>query len=117
MLDVKRIKLYHETDVDRNLLVPRYAALIERDEPLTLEEGMDLGMETTLQIAKGREEARANRLPSGVRSPLSPTLRGADLHEVVRELFKIIPTADQEDNEPINGFRNSGALVLISSLR
>ncbi|KAF8911665.1 hypothetical protein CPB84DRAFT_1671992 [Gymnopilus junonius] len=121
MLDVKRIKLYHETDVDRNILIPRYAALIEREEPLTLTEGFDLGMETTLQIAQGREEARAARLPSGVRSPLTPTLKGADLHEVVRELFKIAPNAPLEEEEgqstsAVNGFHTSGALVLIPLL-
>ena len=71
MLDVKRIKLYHETDVDRNLLVPRYAALIERDEPLTLEEGMDLGMETTLQIAKGRNPLLDLHLTSGYSGALA----------------------------------------------
>ncbi|KAF8190893.1 hypothetical protein BJ912DRAFT_316196 [Pholiota molesta] len=57
--DVKRIKLYHDTAVDRALLVPRYAALCARDAPLSLAEGRDLGMETTLMIARGREEARA----------------------------------------------------------
>ncbi|CAA7260385.1 unnamed protein product [Cyclocybe aegerita] len=89
--DVKRIALYHANAVDRNLLVPRYAALCARPEPLTLEEGMALGMETTLMIAAGREEARS-RLPSGVRSPLEPTIKGADLHAAIRELFQIAPT-------------------------
>jgi len=103
MLDVKRIKLYHENNVDRNYLVPRYAALCEREEPLTLAEGMDLGMETTLQIAAGREQARS-RLPGGARTPMSPTIHGADLHEVVRELFRIAPSSAEEIPH------NSGAL-------
>ena len=69
MPDVKRIKLYHDTHVDRNFLIPRYAALCEREEPLSLAEGFDLGMETTLMIARGREEARASRSASGARPP------------------------------------------------
>uniref|UniRef100_A0A8H7Y8P3 BTB domain-containing protein n=1 Tax=Psilocybe cubensis TaxID=181762 RepID=A0A8H7Y8P3_PSICU len=100
LTDVKRIKLYHLNNVDRNILIPRYAALCEREEPLTLEEGLDLGMETTLMIAKGREEVRAARLPSGARSPLTPTVHGEDLRAVIRELFKIAPKAESGAEEP-----------------
>lgn len=96
MLPVKRIKLYHDNEVDRNLLIPEYSALCEREESLTLEEGLDLGMETTLMIARGREEVRSTRLPSGVRSPLTPTFHGADLHEVIKELFKIKPWSPED---------------------
>jgi hypothetical protein len=114
MLPVKRIKLYHDHNVDRNLLIPEYSALCEREEPLTLEEGLDLGMETTLMIARGREEVRSTRLPSGARSPLTPTFHGADLHEVIKELFKIKPWSPEDTvilsptgGEPnVNGSRN-----------
>ena len=116
MLPVKRIKLYHDNNVDRNLLIPEYSALCEREESLTLEEGLDLGMETTLMIARGREEVRFTRLPSGVRSPLTPTFYGADLHEVIKELFKITPWSPEdamilspaggEPNALLNGNRN-----------
>ncbi|KAF8161495.1 hypothetical protein B0H34DRAFT_653729 [Crassisporium funariophilum] len=112
--DVKRIKLYHENDVDRNLLIPRYASLCEREKPLTLAEGMDLGMETTLMIAAAREQARSSRLPSGARSPLTPTIHGADLHEVIRELFKIVPKEEEAsssvDPQPVVN-KSTGGLV------
>lgn len=77
--------------MDKSILIPRYAALCERDAPLTLEEGEDIGLETVLMIAGAREEARASRLAAGSRSPLSPTVRGAELHDLVREVFQIAP--------------------------
>jgi hypothetical protein len=117
MSDVKRIKLYTENQVDQNYLVPCYAALCEREEPLTAEEGLDLGMMDVIRIASAREQARSSRLPSGARSPLSPTIRGKDLHEVIRDVFHIAPvdtgfsfTADE--TTPI-----TGALVLIYQLK
>jgi len=90
MEPVKRIALYHEFDVDRNLLIPDYAALCEREQPLTLDEGLDLGMETTLMIAWGRELARSNRLQDGPLGAL-PTLRWEDILAMVRDVFKIPP--------------------------
>lgn len=105
--DVKRIKLYHENNVDRNLLIPRYAALCEREEPLNFAEGMDLGMETTLQIASAREQARASLLPSGARSPSTPTVRGDGLRDIIRDLFKIAPGPVTAEDDS----QNSGGLV------
>jgi len=94
MVDVKRIKLYHEHNVDRNYLIPWYSALIVREQPLNLPEAIDLGMETAMQIAAGREQARS-RLLKGARTPVSPTIQGAELYQVVREIFQIPPTAGQ----------------------
>ena len=39
---------------------------------LTGEEGEDIGMETVIMVAA----ARAGRLPSGGRSPITPTVHG-----------------------------------------
>ena len=50
--DLDRIATYQANAVDRKLLIPYYARLCEREEPLTLPEGMKLGMETTLIIAQ-----------------------------------------------------------------
>ncbi|KIM36775.1 hypothetical protein M413DRAFT_448908 [Hebeloma cylindrosporum] len=104
MSDVKRIKLYTANLVDRNYLIRCYAALCEREEPLTAEEGEDLGMKDVIRIAAAREQARASRLPSGARSPLTATIHGPDLHEVIREVFQIASvevmtsTTDQTTN-------------------
>ena len=87
----KRIKLYQEHDVDKSVLILHYAALCEREAYLTREEGEDLGMETVVKIAACREEVRASRLPSGAKTPLLPTISGTEVHEVVREVFGIVP--------------------------
>ncbi|KAF8802654.1 hypothetical protein BYT27DRAFT_7112049 [Phlegmacium glaucopus] len=103
--DAKRIKLYHANDVDKNILIPRYASLCEREASITLEEGRDLGMETVLMIALGREQARSSRLATGARSPLSPTIHGDELHNVVREIFQIPEPSSNPDKD------NTGGLV------
>jgi len=115
MSDVKRIKLYKENHVDRNYLIPCYARLCEREAPLTAEEGLDLGMIDVIQIAAAREQARSAFLPSGARSPLTPTIHGTDLEEVIRQVFHIAPletgfTADETTHI-------TGALVLLSQLK
>ena len=109
ILDVRRVKLYQDNEVDRNFLVPRYAALCEREAPLSLTEGVDLGMETALMIARGREDVRSARTASGARSPLTPTVHGPDLDAVIRELFQIKPAEPDSDAEAANP---PGALVL-----
>ena len=100
--DSKRIKLYHANSVDRNILIPYYARLCEREAHLTREEGDDIGMETVIMISAGRGEARAARLDSGLRSPVSPTFHGDELHEIIREVFKISPISE-----------STGGLVII----
>ena len=91
--------------MDRNILIPYYAALCERDAHLTMEEGQDIGMETVIMISAGRGEVRAARLASGTRSPVTPTFRGEELREVIREVFKIAPNATIPDT--------TGGLVII----
>lgn len=75
--------------MDRNILIPRYAVLCERDAPLTLEESQDIGLETMLKIAAVREEARASRLSTGDSSPLVSS--SVELHDVIRKVFQIAP--------------------------
>ncbi|KAF8698383.1 hypothetical protein AX14_001169 [Amanita brunnescens Koide BX004] len=87
--DIDRIVAYHDCEVDRNLLIPRYAALCHRERPLELEEGMRLGLETTLMIARAREFARGSLTPSGARSPTAATLARDEMVTLIRELFGI----------------------------
>ena len=96
--DVDRVTVYHKYEVDKNLLVPRYAALCERESPLTLREGLQLGMETTLMIARAREYARANPTPSGARSPRVAGMPCDEMTHLVRELFEV-PTAVPADQD------------------
>jgi len=102
MTPVKRITLYHDFDVDRNLLIADYAALIDREQPLTLAEGLDLGMGTTVMIAEGREIARSNRLADGSLSASKPTIHWEDLLAMVRNFFEIPPYPVEAVETPIN---------------
>jgi len=98
--DIDRIATYQNHDIDRNLLIPRYAALCQREEPLTLREGLQMGMETTLMIARAREYARSNLTASGARSPTAASLHQDEMHSLVRLLFEIkSPAADAEVQE------------------
>jgi hypothetical protein len=80
--------LYHTYDVDRRLLQAAFTALTERAEPITMDEGRELGVDTVVQLATAREIARA---PSKkARSPVN--LTGVDLQALINTAFQL-PTA------------------------
>ncbi|KAJ7099477.1 hypothetical protein B0H15DRAFT_771079, partial [Mycena belliarum] len=56
--DIDRIVLYKKFAVDETYLIPRYTALCERPELLTVEEGLRLGMEIVIPLSRARECAR-----------------------------------------------------------
>jgi hypothetical protein len=89
LLDVDRVSIYHKYEIDKSLLIPRYAALCERESPLTLREGLQLGMETTLMIARAREYARANSIPDGARSPRPAGIHPNEMTRFVCEMFDV----------------------------
>jgi len=97
--DLDRIAIYQAYAVDRRLLVPCYARLCEREEPLTLPEGMKLGMETTLMIARAREVSRGSVSPTGARSPTSAHVHGNELHAIVCDLFAIEPQSETPNGD------------------
>ncbi|KAF8910792.1 hypothetical protein CPB85DRAFT_1194044, partial [Mucidula mucida] len=88
MADIQRIHVYQTYDVNRRLLVTRYAALCERLEPLTLEEGIKLGMATSLMIARARECVRSPSV-GGCRSPSSVSIPSEEMQNIIKDLFKI----------------------------
>lgn len=104
--DVERIALYRQYHIDENLLIPRYAALIARELPLTLEEGQRLGMEIALKIAGARECARSNPASDGTRSPAPSGLERTEIETIVRTQFGIVelpsppePTKDEPSKD------------------
>jgi hypothetical protein len=104
MLDTDRIVLYHTYAVDKNILIPSYAALCARDYPLTNEEGRKLGIETALLISRARECARCKRTDSGASSPLPSDFKDDDMHSLITDLFEL-----QENTVPLsnsNGLPN-----------
>ncbi|KAJ7125262.1 hypothetical protein C8R44DRAFT_619312, partial [Mycena epipterygia] len=88
LADIDRIVLYHKFSVDESYLIPRYAALCERPELLTVEEGLKLGMGTVISLSRARECAR-NRDTSGGRSPSPASLGDKELTEIIKDHFGI----------------------------
>jgi hypothetical protein len=84
---LQKVILYHEYKVDRNLLQAAYTALTVRDDPITLEEGRDLGLETVLQLARARETARAPRRAGNPRAPIN--LAGVELDVIINDVFSL----------------------------
>lgn len=98
---VSRIALYNEYRVERRLLVPAYLALAERAEPLSLEEGMHLGLETAIGVTRAREFARGT---NGGRSSAPVKASDDELARVVRETFFGPPP-----NSPLRAGENAPA--------
>jgi hypothetical protein len=97
-----KIILYHTQDIDRNLLHDAYTALTVRDEPITLQEGYQLGMETALRLAHAREIARApafnGRRAGTARSTVN--IAGPELDTLISQLFNLsLPDASNDSTE------------------
>lgn len=87
----QKIVLYQTYEVDRNCLQAAYTALTVRDDPITIDEGRELGIETVVQLARAREMARAPIL-SGRRvgNPRFPVnLVGAELQALINDVFEL----------------------------
>jgi hypothetical protein len=106
---VERIAIYQEHRVDRVLLIPSYIDLIERPEPLDLEEASDLGLETSLAIMVAREFSRGVESSRGRTS--APLSAGRELiAEFVRRTFFPLPV-----NSPLrSGTNHTGGLPMYS---
>ncbi|KAJ7771980.1 hypothetical protein DFH07DRAFT_212694 [Mycena maculata] len=97
--DIDRIVLYHKFKVDESYLIPRYAALCERPELLTVEEGLQLGMEVTIALSRARECAR-NQASSGGRSPSPAGLGNKELTDIIKDHFNIKPVEQSTEPQP-----------------
>lgn len=79
---VQRMALYEKYKVNKRHLVPLYAALCQRDYPLTLEETKILGFESTVLVNTARERLRSKPSDEG-RSPLPEGLEEADVFRTI----------------------------------
>lgn len=84
---VDKISIYHEHNISKLYLIPSYVAIVKRDKPLTLHEGMKLGMETVLRTADARERARQRASESGVRTPSFDDFEDSEVEIIVRDVF------------------------------
>ncbi|KIY69778.1 hypothetical protein CYLTODRAFT_212527 [Cylindrobasidium torrendii FP15055 ss-10] len=93
---VDRIVLYKDYDVDEEYIIPLYAKLIVRDEPLSQRESQKLGVDTTVLIFQARERLRTQE-QDGLKSPLPTDVNDAEVMRVVAQLFGS-DNASEEDS-------------------
>lgn len=88
---LRKVVLYQTYAIDRSLLKPALTALTIRDEPLEIEEGREIGLETALDLAKAREVARtpvfSGKKSGNPRSPVN--LAGDELDVVIKDIFHL----------------------------
>ncbi|KAH9006325.1 hypothetical protein EDB86DRAFT_2873206 [Lactarius hatsudake] len=99
---LQKVVLYQRYDVDRTRLQTAYTALTVRDEPITIEEGRELGLETSLLLARAREVARAPVFGGkGVGNPRSPVnLAGGELHTIINDIFQLTSASEHTTQTP-----------------
>lgn len=85
----ERLALYQEHKVDPHHLIPLYSILCERDTPLNVEESTILGIETTVLIARMREQLRSPPTSPVGRNPLPPSLDTAGVFRAFESEFKL----------------------------
>jgi hypothetical protein len=94
---LRKIVIYHSYAIDRRRLLASYTAFAVRDEPISIEEGQELGLETAIQLARAREFVRApatgGKKIKDARSPVN--VAGAELDALIRDMFRLSPP-DQE---------------------
>jgi hypothetical protein len=99
---LEKIILYHTHDIDRNLLLAAYTALTVRDEPISIDEGYQLGLEFALRLAQAREIARSpafsGKKAGTARSPIN--MQGPELDSLINRLFNLsLPDASNGTTE------------------
>ena len=108
---VRKIELYQWYELDKRLLIPSYVALITRLEPLSLDEGRRLSLETALLLATARECARG-RLESGRHSPITPTIKTEAMVDIIKQVFGIADSTPTSPSlEPIAEGRGPSAFT------
>jgi hypothetical protein len=83
---VRKIELYQLYELDKRLLIPAYTALVNRLEPLTINEARRLTLETAMLIATARECARG-KLESGKHSPMVASVKPEAMVDIIKEVF------------------------------
>jgi hypothetical protein len=100
---LQKIVIYHSYAIDRRLLHAAYTAFAVRDEPITFEEGQELGLETAIQLARAREFVRVPATGGGkrikdARSPVN--VAGAELDALIRDMFRLSePDKESQSSE------------------
>ncbi|KAK0494865.1 hypothetical protein EDD18DRAFT_286584 [Armillaria luteobubalina] len=83
---VDPIVLYENHQDDPSVLALLYAKLCSCDEPLTMEQSVRLGIETTVRIFQAREHLRSSSLDE-MKSPLPVDVDFADVIQVIDKIW------------------------------
>lgn len=115
---LQKVVLYQKYDVNRDLLQPAFIALTTRDEPIEIDEGRALGLETALLLAKAREKARvpvfAGKKPGNPRLPV--TLAGTELDTLIKDVFNLTTSVEPSGaTQTSTGQNTSGASIRINT--
>jgi hypothetical protein len=115
---LQKVVLYQKYDVNRDLLRPALIALTTRDEPIEVDEGRELGLETALLLAKAREKARApvfaGKKPGNPRLPV--TLAGAELDTLIKDVFNMTTSMESSTApQTSTGQNTSGGSIRINT--
>jgi hypothetical protein len=102
MSHIDKIVLYHNCGVDESYLLSCYSALCSREETITVEEGLKLGIETALQLARARECARSKWKANEGRSPLPDDFQDADMRSLIIQSFNLPVTLMNGSGGSIN---------------
>ncbi|KAI9511475.1 hypothetical protein F5148DRAFT_325776 [Russula earlei] len=99
---IQKVALYQTYSIDRNLLQPAFTALTTRDEPITIEEGREITLETALRLAKARELARAlgssGKKSGNPRSPVN--VAGVELDALIKDVLLQSPLPSVPSHTP-----------------
>jgi hypothetical protein len=79
--------LYQTYEVDRSHLKAAYIEVTKRDDPISIDEGRELGLETALLLACAREIARAPS--SSSEKAGSVNLEDVDLQVLIDRVFQL----------------------------
>jgi hypothetical protein len=88
---IQKIVIYQKYAVDRRHLLSAFAALVMRDEPITIEEDRELGLETALRLACARDTARTPGF-GGKRSgnlPCPLNIASVEVDALIRDIFQL----------------------------
>ncbi|KAF8504595.1 hypothetical protein F5888DRAFT_1630999 [Russula emetica] len=85
---VDRIHIYQRHKLDETLLIDSFEELTTREDPIGMDEGVKLGLKTSLQIACAREKSRGPD-SGGLRTPSTVRLSPTDLRGLISEIFQL----------------------------
>ena len=114
-----RIHIYQQHKLDETLLIDSFEELTTRTESIGVEEGMKLGLRTSLQIAQAREMSRGPDTGGGLRSPSVVRVNGEDLRGLISRIFDLprIHTNGAADAGPFTApVNHSGKIDRASTL-